>query len=90
MRPSPSRPEFFLDRSLGGRALGQALRAAEWDVHTHREIYGERDEEIPDVEWLERCGREGWIVLTMDRRIRYRRTEIAAIRRFRVKAFALS
>jgi hypothetical protein len=41
---------------------------AGWDVRTHREVYGERDEQVP----------------------RYHRTEIAAIRRFRVQAFALS
>ncbi len=66
------------------------LRAAGWSVLTHIEVYGDRDQEITDVEWLERCGREGWIVLTMDRRIRYHRAEIAAIRRHRVRAFVLA
>ena len=36
------------------------------------------------------AARKGWIVLTMDRRVRYRPVEIAAIRRHRVKAFALT
>ena len=45
---------------------------------------------VQDVEWLELCGREDWPALTMDRRIRYRPTEIAAVRRHRVKAFALT
>ena len=59
-------------------------------MQTHIEVFRVRDQEVPDVEWLELCGREGWVVLTMDRRIRYRRAEIAALRRHRVKAFALT
>lgn len=84
-----SRPEFFLDRSLAGR-VGELLRAASWNVRTHIEVYGGRDEDVEDVEWLELCGREGWIALTKDRRVRYRPFEIAAVRRHRVKAFALA
>lgn len=59
-------------------------------MRTHLEVFGARDEVVEDVEWLELCGREGWIVLTMDRRIRYNHAEIAAIRRFGVRAFALT
>ncbi len=90
MPPSPSPPEFFLDRSLGGRDVAAALRDAGWIIRTHVEVYGDRDQSVQDVEWLELCGREDWPVLTMDRRIRYRPTEIAAVRRHRVKAFALT
>lgn len=43
-----------------------------------------------DTEWLELCGRRGWIVLAKDKRIRYRPAEIEAIRRHRVKAFVLT
>jgi PIN like domain len=78
-----SRPEFFLDRSLAGR-VAESLRAASWNVRTHIEVYGGRDEGVEDVEWLELCGREGWIALTKDRRVRYRPFEIAAVRRHRV------
>lgn len=59
-------------------------------MRTHVEVYRERDQEVPDVEWLELCGRRGWPALTMDTRIRYRPAEIAAIRRYSVKAFALT
>lgn len=90
MPPSPSPPEFFLDRSLGGRDVADALRDAGWIIRTHVEVYGDRDQNVHDVEWLELCGRENWPTLTMDRRIRYRPAEIAAIRRHRVKAFALT
>jgi PIN like domain len=67
-----------------------ALRAAGWQHRTHFEVFGHRDQAVTDVEWLERCGSESWIVLTKDRRIRYRPAEIAAVRRFAVKAFVLT
>lgn len=90
MPRSPSLPEFFIDRSLARRDVAEALRGAGWLVRTHLEVFGDRDQEITDVEWLELCGREEWIVLTMDRRIRYHRAEIAAIRRHRLRAFVLT
>lgn len=90
MGQSRSRPEFFVDRSLGGRDVATALRRASWTIQTHLEVYGARDQRVEDVEWLELCGRQGWPALTMDQRIRYRPVEIAAIRRYRVKAFALT
>ena len=90
MPPLPSRPEFFIDRSLARRDVAEALRFAGCDVHTHLEVYGERDESVPDTEWLELCGHRGWVVLTMDRRIRWRPTEIATVRRYNVKLFALT
>lgn len=82
--------EFFVDRSLGRHRVAGALRAAGWTLRTHHEVYGDRDEEVPDVEWLELCGREGFPVLTKDRRIRYRPAEIQAIRRFGVRLFAVT
>lgn len=90
MSPSPSPPEFFVDRSLGRHHVADALRAAGWILRTHVEVFADRDEAVPDVEWLEYCGREGLVVLTKDRKLRYRRREIAVIRRHRVRAFVLT
>ena len=90
MSPSPSPPEFFVDRSLGRLRVPSELRAAGWTLRTHAEVYPDRDEIVADVEWLELCGQEGWAVLSKDRRIRYRPAEIAAIRRFGVKAFVIT
>jgi hypothetical protein len=88
--PSQRPPEFFLDRSLGRHRVPEALRGAGWSLRTHHEVYGERDEHISDVEWLELCGRLDLPVLSKDRRIRYRPAEIDAIRRFGVRAFVLT
>jgi PIN like domain len=84
------RLEFFVDRSLGRHRVAQALRSAGWTLRTHHEVYGARDEDVPDVEWLEFCGRKGLPVLTKDRRIRHRPAEIQAIRRFGVRLFAVT
>jgi len=88
--PSPRPPEFFVDRSLGRHRVPEALRGAGWSLRTHHEVYGERDESVPDIEWLELCGQTGLPVLSKDRRIRYRPAEIEAIKRFGVRAFVLT
>jgi hypothetical protein len=82
--------EFFVDRSLGRHRVAQALRNSGWALRTHHEVYSDRDEQVPDVEWLELCGREGWPVLTKDRSLRYRPAEIAVLRRFGVRAFVVT
>jgi hypothetical protein len=83
-------PEFFVDRSLGRNRVAEALRSTEWSLRTHHEVFAERDEEVPDVEWLEYCGWQALAVLSKDRRLRYRPEEITAIRRHRIKAFVLT
>ena len=83
-------PEFFVDRSLGRHQVADALRLGGWRLRTHYEVFRFRDEEVPDVEWLEMCGRADLPVLSKDKRLRYRREEIAAIRRYGVKAFVLA
>lgn len=83
-------PEFFVDRSLGRLRVPALLRAAGWVVTTHHEVYGDRDEEVPDVEWLELCADRGLAVLSKDRRLRYRPAEVAVIHRRRLHAFVLS
>jgi PIN like domain len=47
-------PRFFLDRSLGRKAVPEALRADDWDLITLAEHYGmPADEQVPDTEWIE-------------------------------------
>lgn len=65
------------------------MRAAGWTVRSHHDVYGERDESVTDVEWIEYCGHERLPVLSKDERLRYRPAEIAAIRRFGVCVFTL-
>jgi hypothetical protein len=90
VRPSPPRREFFLDRSLGRRVVPEALRAIGWTIRTMHEVYGARDEDVPDVEWLERCGREGWVALSKDKNIRHNPLERAAVEAHAVRMFVIA
>lgn len=63
---------FFVDRSLGRRAVPSALRQAGFDVVVHDDVFAaDTDDEI----WLREAGVKGWIVLVKDDRIRYRPRE---------------
>lgn len=86
---SPSQPEgfvFFTDANLGRRVVPGALRAAGENVMVHDECFPAGSE---DPVWLRRAGAKGWIVLTKDSRIRYRRNEIEALLKFGVRSFVL-
>ncbi len=70
--------------------MPEAVRRLGLTVHTEVEVFGDVPEGVPDAAWLERAGREGWIVFTKDARIRYRVAEMSIIAASRVKAFVLS
>ncbi|HVN85882.1 MAG TPA: DUF5615 family PIN-like protein [Candidatus Binatia bacterium] len=82
----PERLVFFVDRS-GRRRVAEALRAAGAEVHVHDDFFAA---DTPDVTWLERAGRERWIVLTKDRAIRWRAVERTALMTAGVRAFTLT
>lgn len=78
MSPPEQPPRFFLDRSLGRKAVPEALRADGWDVITLAEHYGiPADENVADTEWIEEATQHGWAILMKDKRIRHRQAEIA-------------
>ena len=55
------------------------------------ERYGMPDDEnVSDETWLRDAGKRGDVVLMKDRRIRRRRPELAAVKRFDVQCFCLS
>src|SRR5262245_8155353 len=78
---------FFLDRNLGKKAVADALRQAGVEVHVHDDHF---PPEAREEEWLAEVGKRGWIVLTKDTRIRYRSSELAALVKANVTAFALT
>jgi PIN domain-containing protein len=89
--PSASRPEFFVDRSLGRHLVPDALRAAGAVVRTMADVYGERiGQGLPDEEWLADAGKRGWVVLMKDARVRYRPAQLDAVSAFRVRTFCLA
>lgn len=67
------------------------LRAAGLRLTTLAEHYGvPADARVADEEWLELAGSRGWVVLMKDRRIRYRRAELDAVKRHRVRCFCMA
>jgi predicted nuclease of predicted toxin-antitoxin system len=76
---SPKPPKvvtFFLDRSLGKKIFAGILRRAGVGVEIHDEYF---PPDARDQEWLKAVGAKRWVVLTNDRRIRYRAIELAAL-----------
>lgn len=66
---------YFTDRDLG-KQFPEILRASGLTVERHADHF--RDN-TPDEDWLREIGRRGWIVLTHDRRIRYKPNEREAV-----------
>lgn len=82
----PENPIFFLDRSIGKKLVAGELRQAGFDVLVHDDLFASN---ALDEEWLERAGREQWIALTKDRKIRYRENEKIAVQTHKVLLFVL-
>ena len=74
-------PVFFTDRDLGTR-FPDILAQAGLSVRRHRDLF---PPDCPDEVWLEAVGREGWIAVSHDARIRYKPNELAAVLRHRVR-----
>ena len=75
---SAERPEFFLDRSLG-RITASRLRAAGYVVHLIADHYPDDASDVPDEQWIAEGSSNGWVLLTKDKRIRYRAEELVAL-----------
>jgi predicted nuclease of predicted toxin-antitoxin system len=87
---SPKPPEeltFFLDRQLGRYKMAGLLRNASLSVEIHDDHFRQ---DARDPDWLTAAGKNNWIVVTRDERIRYRVAEKQAMRRAKVRAFVLA
>lgn len=78
---------LFIDRSLGKKIVAGALRQAVAQVEIHDDHF---PPDAPDEDWLREVGRQGWVVLTKDRGIRYRAPALVAIRQSAVRMFVLT
>lgn len=83
----PELPVLFLDQMLGRRKVPDLLRQAGIKVEVHDDHFRQG---TPDEVWLAEVGKRGWIVLTRDKRIRRRATELAALVKAKVGAFVLT
>lgn len=77
---------FFLDRNLGKYTIADALRQAGARVEIHDDHF---PRDAKDEEWLREVGRRGWIILTNDKRIRYRSNERTALMQANGRAFVI-
>ena len=78
---------FFVDRSLGGKLVAEALRSAGAEVVAHDDVF---DQNATDVEWLAEAGRRRWVVLTKDSAIRRHAYEKAMFREAACRVFLLA
>ena len=90
-KPSSSAPHsgtsFFIDRNLGRYAVVNGLRAAGFSAIALHEKFADQ---TPDEKWLASAGKHGWIVLSADKRIRFRPDEREAFVRNKVRAVFLT
>lgn len=77
---------IFIDRSLP-RAVAEGLRRSRAGVIYLDEVFA-RD--TPDREWLAEAGRQGWLVITRDKKIRTRPAERRAIAEGKVRCFVFT
>lgn len=76
---------FFIDNNLSEQ-LAQGMNAFGEDVvHLKQFFADDADDEV----WLKRIGEEGWFLVTRDERVRYRPSELAALKANEVGAFFL-
>lgn len=78
---------LFIDRDIWSHRLDAALRAAGISFVAHRDRF---PDDTPDNEWIAAVAEHDWVIVTRDRRIRYRANEVAAVRRGRLHMFALT
>lgn len=83
----PEQIRLFLDESLDSDAVATALRDAGALVERLTDHFPKG---TADEVWLERAGKEGWVVLTRDKRIRYRKLERIALKMAGVRAFVFT
>jgi hypothetical protein len=84
-------PKFFLDRSLGRKAVPEVLRADGWDVITLAQHYGmPADERGADTDWIQEAAKRGWPILMKDKRIRHRQAEITAVTEHKARCFVIT
>lgn len=74
-------PEFFIDRSLG-KLTAAGLRDLGHAVHLIADFYPDDAKYVPDEQWIADGCQRGWVLLTKDKRIRYREHELAPLRGF--------
>jgi hypothetical protein len=77
---------FFVDRSLGGKVVADALRSVGEQVEVHDDHF---PKDANDEVWLAEVGAKSWVILSKDDRIRRNPVEREALLAAGVAAFFL-
>ncbi|MEI7837551.1 MAG: hypothetical protein WCK05_14220, partial [Planctomycetota bacterium] len=80
----PETPILFLDESLDSESVATALENAGAKVKRATKLFPRG---TADEIWLEEAGKCDWIVLTRDKRIRYRHLERQSLQQAGVRTF---
>lgn len=72
---------------MGAYDFPGRLRQCDVVVEIHKDHF---NSDCEDAEWLQAVGKNGWVVLTSDRKIRSRQVEVAAMLRSGVAAFVFT
>jgi predicted nuclease of predicted toxin-antitoxin system len=83
----PEARRLFIDRCAWSAALGRALSDAGIAFEAHHAHF--RDD-TPDAEWLTAATQHRWLIVTRDKRIRYKPNELAAMRAARLHVFVFT
>jgi len=67
--------------------IAAALRLAGATIKVHDDLFHQG---APDEVWLKAAGKDGWVVLTKDKNIRYHSREKATLLAYGVRAFVLT
>jgi hypothetical protein len=76
---------YFCDRNLG-RRFGEALRQQGLAAELHDHHF---PPDTPDQDLLRQVAAQEWVMLTLDKQMRYRPAEKAAILRYRARVIML-
>lgn len=79
--------KVFLDRSIGTRVIGGALRELGVDVETIHDRYGDESPTVKDVRWIADASEAGRVLIGADQRIRYNPLERQAVCRHGARCF---
>ncbi len=80
-------PVFFLDRNLGAEKLAGILRAADFTLITHTQVYKDR-QDVKDPEIIADCGKAKTVLLTADSDLEF--SYAAEINAAKIAVFVLS
>lgn len=83
----PKPPVFFIDRSLSKNIFARAFSAAGLRHELHDDHFAP---DTPDTVWIEAVAKRGWVILTVDKRIRYNPPEKKAFITAKAYAFMLA